>query len=139
MPVHSTTFEIGVTSDVARAWVSDPANLERWHPLYRDVTTSEGGAVAATIDFYGQQIGMEVCVAGVSGPDGTVVVSGSSRRMRIEDRVRVEAHGERTQVTYEVEMSAAGALRPFNRGLMPVVERGVARGAKRLAKVLVAV
>ncbi len=139
MPVHSTTFEVGVTPEVARAWLADSGNLERWHPLYRDVSAADGGGVAATIDFYGQQIGMDVSVSDAADPGATIVVSGTSRRMRLDDRVRVEAHGAMAKVTYEVEMTAAGALRPFNRGLMPVVERGVARGAKRLAKVLVTV
>ncbi len=130
MPTECSTVDVPLAPDVALAWLADPANMERWHPLYRDVRV-EGADVSAILDFYGQAFAMELSVE--SGA-AAVVVSGAGKRMGLVDRIAVEAVDVGSRLHYELELSTRGALRPLSRGLTPVAERAAARAAKRLVK-----
>lgn len=130
MPSHTTSVQVPVSAEVVVTRLGTMDGVERWHPLYRDLRVDEGGT-AAVVDFYGRRLDLGVTLE--RHPD-RVEVHGTGRRLTMVDRLVVEPTSDGCRIDYELSMQTRGALRPLSKGLAPLVERAVARGARRLTR-----
>jgi hypothetical protein len=115
MPSVSRTFTTTSPPDVVYAYLADFANAEEWDPGTVECSRTSGdGGVGTTYrnvsSFLGRQTTLEYTAEELRAPSSVHFV-GRNEQFEGHDRLRFEASGAGTQVTYDAEFLFKGASR----------------------------
>jgi carbon monoxide dehydrogenase subunit G len=113
MPSVSRTFTTTSPPDAVYAYLADFANAEEWDPGTVECSRTSGdGGVGTTYrnvsSFLGRKTTLEYTAEELNAPSSVHFV-GRNEQFEGHDRLRFEASGAGTQVTYDAEFLFKGA------------------------------
>lgn len=138
---YSTTVETPLSQEEAFAFMADLTNFASWDPgISRARKVGGGAGVGAVYDLTvssGTRPTLRYEVVAYDEPRSLRVVA-RTRTLTSTDDIRVEprADNKGSRVTYDAELTLAGPLRLFDRGLQVFFDRLGDRAAAGLRKAL---
>jgi len=137
MITYTTVIETQRSPEVAFAYLSDLANLERWDPGTKESVQvgGDGPGLGATYDVKVGHISMRYAVEEFDAPS-TVLARGSHPLVMSTDSMSVEPLGDGSRVTYRAELTPRGPLKVLNPMFDRLFQRMGDDAAEGLARAL---